>query len=124
MPGQSEAAALVLPSMFSKVCELIADTDSPKDARMPMPPTTPDFWKRTNQVTKDRSLFVTEDCGYLGCGPAALEPGDEIWLLEGATVPFVLRPVLHGEVIERFEIAGKVAEFFELPPKDGYELVG
>ncbi|CAO2655431.1 Nn.00g104950.m01.CDS01 [Neocucurbitaria sp. VM-36] len=38
-----------------------------------------------------RLLFVTER-GFLGMGPQALEVGDEIWVLAGADVPFVLRP--------------------------------
>jgi hypothetical protein len=84
-----------------------------------MPPITPEFWKRMNQAEKERSLFVTENRGYLECGPAALEPGDEIWLLEGATVPFVLRPILQSDLIQRFELEGQVVELFELPPKDG-----
>lgn len=91
---------------------------------MSMPLAIPEFWKRINQVEKERSLFVTENHGDLGCGPAGLEPGDQIWLLEDATVPFVLRPILQGDLIQGFEFSSQVVELFELPPKDGYELVG
>ena len=39
--------------------------------------------------TLDR-LFRTEK-GYLGMGPVSVLPGDEVWVLAGARVPFVLR---------------------------------
>lgn len=121
-PGLLGTAAPVLTTVLSDLSEYL---QNPREAKgMSMPPTTLEFWKRMNQVEKERSLFVTENHGYLGCGPAALEPGDEIWLLEGATVPFVLRPLLQGDLIQRFKLEGQVVELFELPPKDGYELVG
>jgi hypothetical protein len=121
-PGQLVSAAPVLTTVLSDLSEHL---HNPREAKgMSMPPITPEFWKRMNQVEKERSLFVTENRGYLGCGPSALEPGDEIWMLEGATVPFVLRPILHGDLIQRFELSGQMVELFELPPKDGYELVG
>lgn len=37
-----------------------------------------------------RRLFRTRD-GYLGTGPRSLKIGDEVWILHGAGVPFVLR---------------------------------
>ncbi|KAF6838947.1 heterokaryon incompatibility protein [Colletotrichum plurivorum] len=57
-----------------------------------------------------RSLFLTWD-GQLGLGPGEAEQGDEVWLVEGARKPFVLRRV-----------------DAELRPEDGitgaFELVG
>ena len=41
---------------------------------------------------KTRRLFATRG-GYLGKGTQALREGDEIWLLKGAEVPFILRKV-------------------------------
>ncbi|KAM3072057.1 hypothetical protein ACMFMG_008518 [Clarireedia jacksonii] len=38
-----------------------------------------------------RSLFRTS-IGCLGIGPQSLQVHDEVWVLKGATVPFVLRP--------------------------------
>jgi hypothetical protein len=38
-----------------------------------------------------RSLFRTS-VGSLGIGPQSLQILDEVWILNGATVPFVLRP--------------------------------
>ena len=121
-PGLLGNAAPVLTTVLSDISEHL---HNPREAKgMSIPPTTPKFWKRMNQVEKERVMFVTENHGYLGCVPAALEPGDEFWLLEGATVPFVLRPILQGDLVQRFELEGQVVELFELPPKDGYELVG
>lgn len=39
---------------------------------------------------KNRRLFRTRD-GYLGTGARSLRAGDEVWILHGAGVPFVLR---------------------------------
>ncbi len=36
------------------------------------------------------ALFRTAK-GFLGYGPVSTQPGDEVWILPGATVPFVLR---------------------------------
>lgn len=41
---------------------------------------------------ENRSIYRTKD-GYLGSGPASMKEGDEVWLLEGALVPFIMRPV-------------------------------
>ena len=38
-----------------------------------------------------RSLFITED-GHFGLGPESAAEKDEVWILFGAQVPFVLRP--------------------------------
>jgi len=38
----------------------------------------------------DRRLYLTER-GYLGLGPSTTQEGDEVWVLKGARVPFVLR---------------------------------
>ena len=42
-------------------------------------------------MTLDRKLFVTEQ-GLLGSCPPATTVNDEIWILSGSSVPFVLRP--------------------------------
>ena len=42
-----------------------------------------------------RRLFKTND-NYLGTGPRSLSEGDEIWILNGGAVPFVLRPLPNG----------------------------
>jgi hypothetical protein len=52
---------------------------------------------RFNQVVgermRNRCIYRTAD-GYLGSGPASTKKGDEIWLIEGALVPFVMRPAV------------------------------
>ena len=40
---------------------------------------------------QNRRFFVTEKKGYFGLGPRSLESGDGVFLLEGGSVPFVLR---------------------------------
>jgi hypothetical protein len=48
------------------------------------------FLKDVQQMAEGRALFLTTK-GRLGLGPRTVEKGDEVWLLEGANVPFVLR---------------------------------
>ncbi|KAF5023773.1 hypothetical protein F66182_4166 [Fusarium sp. NRRL 66182] len=42
-----------------------------------------------------RTMHVTER-GLLGVGPPHLDVGDEVWILDGGRVPFILRPVANG----------------------------
>lgn len=42
-----------------------------------------------------RRLFRTRT-NYLGTGPRSLREGDEVWILHGGSVPFVLRPQPNG----------------------------
>jgi hypothetical protein len=44
---------------------------------------------------KSRRLFRTRQ-SWLGLGIKSLEIGDEIWILGGAEVPFILRKLQHG----------------------------
>ncbi|KAF7525633.1 hypothetical protein G7054_g11005 [Neopestalotiopsis clavispora] len=39
----------------------------------------------------NQSFFVSVG-GYLGMGPLTMRPGDEVWILFGGRVPFILRP--------------------------------
>lgn len=36
-------------------------------------------------------MFVTQG-GFLGFGPRHLDVGDQVWILQGGLVPFLLRP--------------------------------
>jgi len=45
-----------------------------------------------------RCIYRTTE-GYLGAGPALMREGDEVWLIEGALVPFIMRPA--GDTDER-----------------------
>ena len=50
-------------------------------------------------------LFFTAN-GFVGCGPAAMEPGDSISILAGGSVPYVLRPVPDAACLNTFELVG------------------
>ncbi len=47
-------------------------------------------WMRIKSACRNRSLFITEN-GRVGIGNNILQPGDQVWLLAGAKVPFLLR---------------------------------
>jgi hypothetical protein len=49
------------------------------------------FLARVNQTVAHRGLFSTSN-GLIGQCHIAAEPGDQVWLLPSAHVPFVLRP--------------------------------
>lgn len=72
------------------------------------------FDRAVKGVQGDRRMFRTKD-GYVGLGPENVKYGDEIWIVEGARVPFVLRGnrdrhrvvgeayvhgIMHGELAE------------------------
>jgi ankyrin repeat protein len=82
------------------------------------------FHSSFTQNYRTRRLFRTAK-GYLGLAPRSTQPGDQVWLLAGARVPFILRRgeddgsdtyrfigetylhgVMHGEAVE-----GKENEF-------------
>ena len=50
-------------------------------------------------------LFFTTN-GFVGIGPAAMEPGDSIYILAGGNVPYVLRPVPDAACFDTFELVG------------------
>ncbi|KIX92053.1 uncharacterized protein Z520_12207 [Fonsecaea multimorphosa CBS 102226] len=43
-----------------------------------------------------RRLFRTKDMLLLGTGPQSLRVGDEVWILAGGKVPYILRPIKSG----------------------------
>jgi hypothetical protein len=50
-------------------------------------------WLRTIiSFIYERSMFLTEK-SHLGLCYPACQPGDEIWILHGGRVPFILRPI-------------------------------
>jgi hypothetical protein len=50
------------------------------------------------RATRNRKFFVTRT-GYLGLGPCGTSPGDEVYLISGSKVPFVLRKVEDLETV-------------------------
>ncbi|GME60225.1 heterokaryon incompatibility protein-domain-containing protein [Neofusicoccum parvum] len=53
------------------------------------------FVSRYRRTSYARTVFRT-DAGQLGNGPRRLEVGDQVWVLAGASVPFVLRAQARG----------------------------
>jgi hypothetical protein len=56
-------------------------------------------------IEQMRSLFRTKGCN-LGMGPMSYEPNDEVWVIAGADVPFVLRPIEGDDRSKTFRLVG------------------
>ncbi|KAI1392446.1 heterokaryon incompatibility protein-domain-containing protein [Hypoxylon trugodes] len=69
-----------------------AFTDVPPEA----PTSDFDFISRCNRTSGMRTIFRT-DANYLGNGPRPLKVGDQVWVLAGADIPFILRPQSYGK---------------------------
>ncbi|KAK2745175.1 hypothetical protein FQN55_006299 [Onygenales sp. PD_40] len=50
------------------------------------------FQRGAKSICFNRRFYVTEG-GYLGIGPQMMRPGDEVCVLFGGRVPFILRPI-------------------------------
>jgi hypothetical protein len=61
------------------------------------------FWKSTNSYCTGHSFIVTQQ-GYFALGPRITRPGDQCYILQGANVPFFLRP--HASE-NRFKLLGE-----------------
>ncbi|KAF5668379.1 heterokaryon incompatibility protein [Fusarium heterosporum] len=48
------------------------------------------FWKYGGSMSAHKRFFVLGG-GFIGTGPTFVEEGDEIWVLEGGVMPFILR---------------------------------
>ncbi|KAM0340384.1 hypothetical protein ACHAPU_010521 [Fusarium lateritium] len=48
------------------------------------------FWKYAGSMSAHKRLFVLEG-GFIGTGPTFGKEGDEVWVLEGGVMPFILR---------------------------------
>ncbi|KAK3658343.1 hypothetical protein LTR56_001754 [Elasticomyces elasticus] len=62
-----------------------------------------DFRNRMDKIASGRLLFITTERRYLGYGPDSVQIGDQVWILAGGKVPFILRPKVNG----RFELVGE-----------------
>jgi len=60
---------------------------------------SPRFIRTITTATTLRTYFRTHDRGHGLCYPTC-RPGDQVWVLHGATVPFVLRPIQIDTSIE------------------------
>ena len=72
-------------------------------------------------VCRGRALFLTEG-GRVGIGHETLQPGDQVWLLAGAKVPFLLRQSHHDHMKLVGETYVDGMMFGELWPADGGTL--
>ncbi|OJD34667.1 heterokaryon incompatibility protein or allele [Diplodia corticola] len=71
-----------------------------------------------NTSAAGRKLFKTQN-GRIGLGPEWMQPGDEIWVLSGGSVPFILRP-LTTDILENHEAAQDGAEQYHIVVGDCY----
>ena len=62
------------------------------------------FLRSYDPVAQHRRLYLTED-RQLGLGPQSADVGDEVWLVDGAQVPFILRPMASKE--QMFTLVGE-----------------
>lgn len=60
------------------------------------------FLRSIYERMKDRMLFTTDNCN-IGAGYVTAKEGDEVWVLAGGRVPYVLRPQGSGE----YELVGE-----------------
>lgn len=49
----------------------------------------------SEHMSVERQLVVTQK-GLLGCSSLSVQPGDEVWILPGANIPFILRKQITG----------------------------
>jgi hypothetical protein len=55
------------------------------------------FDEAFGSATHERCLYMTKQ-GFIGLGPLSTEPSDQVWMLQAAKVPFILRPMdRHGK---------------------------
>lgn len=64
------------------------------------------FHHEFKRISSRRQLFRTE-LEYLGLGPRDAITGDQVWLLAGARVPFILRPASNPQGTARFQLIGE-----------------
>lgn len=74
------------------------------------------FLRTISTATIWRTYFRTNDRGHGLCYPTC-QPGDQVWVLHGATVPFVLRPVYVDTSIEE-NVLRPIGAYHR--DKDGY----
>jgi hypothetical protein len=76
--------------------------------------------KAVETATSSRRFFVTAR-GYMGLGPAEMQPGDQVFALAGGSVPFVLRDAgmrqIPGLTNRQFDM--KASRYAEAPVSRG-----
>jgi hypothetical protein len=92
------------------------------------------FARTAGNVCFDRRLFITVS-GHLGLGPSDTLPGDNVSVLGGATMPFILRQeksyfrligecfvddIMHGEAVEAARNGSTLNALFDLDALIGF----
>jgi len=70
-----------------------------------LPPGEDGFRSQFSKYHGGRRLFVTGQNQFLGLGPMSMEAGDEVWVLKGSRVPFLLRKMNEEEGVDDEELA-------------------
>ena len=81
-----------------------------------------EFRRLSLLFSSTRRIFRTHE-NYLGNGPKNARPGDQVWILAGAKIPFVLRPQENGKYVvlgDAYVHGIMHGEAFE---KQGFEFV-
>jgi hypothetical protein len=71
----------------------------------------------------NRSFFITEDDKF-GTGPPQMEVGDEVWVLFGGRVPFILRPIANFKQANRPNAYNFIGDCYMHGIMDGQALDG
>jgi hypothetical protein len=71
------------------------------------------------QIARLSKRFFLSDTGYLGLAPIRSQAGDEVWILQGGNVPFILRGLQNGRYLLVGEAYVHGVMLGELVPDDG-----
>ena len=52
-----------------------------------------DLWLTLTRILDERRSYSITAKKYMGLGPETCREGDEVWVLMGSSVPFILRPM-------------------------------
>ena len=87
LPGDPNAAAQY--TTGADRLEAAADAQAMDE----LSPAESGFRAQFSRYNGGRRLFVTGDKQYLGLGAMSMEVGDEVWVMKGSKVPFLLRKI-------------------------------
>ncbi|KAK5949501.1 hypothetical protein OHC33_009494 [Knufia fluminis] len=98
----------VPPGDPAAVSHTTADANRPEhasdsQAMDELPPGEDGFRAQFSRYNGGRRLFVTGEKQYLGLGAMSMEVGDEVWVVKGSKVPFLLRKISEEEEEEEDE---------------------
>lgn len=93
-----------LPGHSTAVTQYTTDADlteaaSGVQAMDDLPPGEYGFRAQFSRYNGGRRLFVTGREQFLGLGPMSMKVGDEVWVLKGSKVPFLLRKIGDEEAV-------------------------